>query len=360
MILLALALALSGRLVCAGADTMQGVVADWAREFHTQHPAAEIVNDQSGKLSANGFAALLAGQAQVVTFVREAFPAEQSAFQAKFGYPLSLLEVGGGSVATKSGTHAIGIYVNAANPLRQLTLDQLDGIFSAAPRRGSVPLVVWGQLGLTGDWSDRPIMPYGMRSSRNTGNPPGIVNFMNQRLLLGAGFGPQVTPQDDRPGETALDAIVHRVAENPGAIGYSGFAYAAPGTKTVALAETAGSPAYAGTAAEVADRRYPLSRQIYLGFNRPPGRRFDPLLREFLHFVLTPQGQAAIGRSRVHFIPLTWAQARAAEDAAGLGPLVQNHQIEPLPQVASLPPWIATAVRNAPEIPPVWANLNLF
>jgi phosphate transport system substrate-binding protein len=352
-----LALAVSGRLVCAGADTMQGVAADWARDFQAQHPAAEIVNDRSGKLTADGFAALLAGRAQVVTFVREAFPAERSAFQAKFGYPLSLMEVGGGSVATKSGTHAIAIYVNAANPLRQLTLEQLDGIFSAAPRRGSVPLVVWGQLGLTGEWSDRPIMPYGMRSSRTTGNPPGIVNFMNQRLLQGAGFGSQVRPQDDHPGETALDAIVHRVAEDKGAIGYSGFAYAAPGTKTLALAESAGGPAYAGTAAEVADRRYPLSRQIYLGFKRPPGP-LDPLLREFLRFVLSPQGQAAVRKSRAHFIPLTPAQARAAEQSA-LGGLMQITQTGTSPWGAPVSFWTAQAVRSTPASA-VWANLNEF
>jgi phosphate transport system substrate-binding protein len=352
-----LALAVSGRLVCAGADTMQGVVAEWSRDFHVLQPAAAVVNDQSGKLTADGFAGLLAGKVQVVTFVREAFPAEQAAFQARFGYPLTLLEVGGGSAATKSGTHAIAIYVNAANPLREATLAQLDGIFSAAPRRGAGSLNRWGQLGLTGEWADRPILPYGMRFSRATGNPPGIVNFMNQRLLQGAGFGPQVQPQDDRPGETALDAIVHRVGERLGAIGYSGFAYAAPGAKTLALAERAGSAAYVGTAAEVADRRYPLARQIYLGFNCPPGQPLDPLLCEFLRFVLSPQGQAAVGRSRVHFIPLSPDQVRVAgESVPGLVKITQNWP-------SRLPAAVAASTTSlAPGralVTPAALNLNL-
>jgi phosphate transport system substrate-binding protein len=269
-----------------------------------------VVVEKGDKLSADGFAELLEGRAQIVTFVREAFPAELAAFRQKFGYPLTLVAVGGGSVATKSGTHAIAIYVNAANPLSRLSLRQLDGIFSAERRRGSEALTRWGQLGLTGEWADRPIRPCGMLQKRTTGNPPGIVNFVQRTLLLDAPFAPGVSEVVDRAGVPALDGIVHQVAGDRGAIGYSGFAYAAPGAKTVAVAEGDFGPAFSGTAAEVADRRYPLSRQIYLGVNRRTEHP-DPLTDEFLHYVLSPEGQAGMAKNRMNFLPLSPAQAQA-------------------------------------------------
>ncbi|RJG11272.1 PstS family phosphate ABC transporter substrate-binding protein [Massilia cavernae] len=309
-------IAVAGSLRAAGADTMAALLDDWSNGFGRHHPRASVHTDRRSTLSAQGMAALLDGQADIVTFVREPFDSERAAFQARFGYPLSTVRVAGGSYATKGGTHAIAVYVHASNPLSSLTLAELDGVFSRTLRRGAPATArTWGDLGLGGAWRDRPVNVYGMLTRRASGNPPGIVNFMNGRVLLGGEWRADLREQVDREGEQSLAAIVARVAGDPNGIGYSGFGYARAGVKTLALAEAAGTPYYAGTRGEVARLDYPLSRSIYLGFNAPPGMPLPPLMREFLRFVLSAEGQAAIARDRMAFIPQDGAQAARARAA---------------------------------------------
>jgi phosphate transport system substrate-binding protein len=302
---------IAGRLRFSGADTMHDLVAAWARALASFQPRIEFDNAAT-KLSADGFDALLDGRADVVTFVREPFPAEIDAFTHRFGYAPTLINVAGGSYATKSGTHALAIFVNATNPITRISLDELDAIYSRDRRRGGKAIATWGQLGVGDDWEPRPIHAYGMLHRRKSGNPPGIVNFFQQRVLHGGEFRDGIEEQVDHPGESALDAIVHRIAEDPLGIGYSGFAYAASGTKTLALAETERDPYFAGTTEEVVHRDYPLSRQIYLGFNHAPGKPLAPALREFLRFALSRQGQLIVANDRMRFLPLTPGQAEAS------------------------------------------------
>src|SRR5262249_48336795 len=127
--------------------------------------------------------------------------------------------VAGGSYATKSGTHAVAIYVHGDNPLKQLTLAQLHAIFAEG---GAI--TTWGQLGLKGEWANEPINLYAMLRHRATGDPQGIVNFLRQRLLDGAEFKSSLREKIDSDGISALDAIVRAVAADRFAIGYSGFA----------------------------------------------------------------------------------------------------------------------------------------
>ena len=303
----------SGDIRCAGGSTMQNLVEEWARLFRLHHPRAIVNIRQDTTLAAEGFAALLEGRANCATFVREPFVAELAAFNAKFGYPPLVVNVAGGSYATKGGTHAIAIYVNAGNPLSRLTLKELDAIFSKTRRRGAAQeITTWGQLGIGGVWAKRPIHVYTMLRRRDTSNPPGIMNYLEQRILLGGDFRDDVREQRDALGESALAAIINRVATDPEGIGFSGFGYVVPGVKTVALAESDAGPFYAGRPIEVASREYPLSRQIYLMVNRDPGKPLAPLLREFLLLALSREGQQAVANDRMQFIPLSAAQASAA------------------------------------------------
>ena len=303
----------SGDIRCAGGSTMQNLVEEWARLFRLRHPRVIVNIRKDTTLAAEGFAALLEGRANCATFVREPFAAELAAFNAKFGYPPLAVNVAGGSYATKGGTHAIAIYVNADNPLSRLTLKELDAIFSQTRRRGAEQeITTWGQLGLGGVWAKRPIHVYTMLRRRDTSNPPGIMNYLEQRMLLGGDFRDDIREQQDALGETALAAIVNRVATDPEGIGFSGFGHAAPDVKTVALAESDAGPFYAGRPIEVASREYPLSRQIYLMVNRQPGKPLAPVLREFLLLALSREGQQAVANDAVQFIPLSAMQAVAA------------------------------------------------
>ncbi|MDB5494064.1 MAG: phosphate transporter substrate-binding protein [Phenylobacterium sp.] len=304
---------LSGRIACAGGDTMAPLMQRWGEAFHARHPAVTVGIDPQARLAADGFRALIAGQADCVTFVREPFPSEEAAFRARFGHPPLLVPVAGGSFATRGGTHAIAVYVNAANPIAGLTLAQLDAAFSAAPRRGAPkPALTWGELGLAGTWAGRPVRLYGMLAHRASGDPPGVVNFVQRRVLLGAPFRADVAEQVDRPGEQALATIVRKVAEDPGGLGYSGFGYAARGARAVPIAESDHDPYVAGSPQTVADGRYPLSRRIYILVDRAPGQPLPAPLNAFLRYALSPAGQAAIAADAEGFLPLTAAEAAAA------------------------------------------------
>ena len=306
------AVSVSGSITCSGADTMHDLADEWARAFRRFQPQAAVVVRRDAKFAAEGLQAVMEGRADCALFVREPFPAELTAFHARFGHAPLLVNVAGGSHATKSGTHAIAIFVNAANPLDRLTLAQLDGIFSKTRRSGSPEITRWGQLGLGGEWADKPIHVYGMLRRRDTANPPGIVNFLEQRLLAGGEFRDDLSEQAGDAREPALDAIVRRVSEDPAGIGYSGFAYARPGAKSLAIAAALAGPYLRGTASEVARRDYPLSREIYIAVNREPGKEIPPVLREFLRFTLSREGQQAVARDRMRFIPLDEVQAAAA------------------------------------------------
>lgn len=295
---------------------MQALAVEWGRLFQMHHPRATVAVRNDTTLAAEGFDALLAGSANCATFVREPFPAEIAVFTQKFGYPPLLVNVAGGSYATPGGTHAIAIYVNAANPLDRLTLPELDAIFSTSRRRGALPEITrWGQLGLGGEWADRPIHVYTMFRQRDTANPPGIMNYLAQRVLQGGEFRADVREQKDAPGETALAAIVNRVATDASGIGFSGIGFAVPGVKRVALAERAGGRYFAGDVGEVARRDYPLSRRIYVMVNRVPGQPMAPVVREFLTLILSREGQQAVAKDRMQFLPLSAADAGAARNA---------------------------------------------
>lgn len=295
---------------------MQDLAEAWARGFEYRHPGSRIRIRHDTRFSAEGFDALMDGRVDCVTYVREPFAAELAAFKDKFGEAPVLVNVAGGSYATQGGTHALAIYVNAANPLRRLTLAQLDAILSKTRHRGAAQeITLWGQLGLDGEWANRPIHVYGMIHQRETGNPPGVVNYLQHRVLLDGAFRDDVRVQGDKPGEGALEAIVNRVAADPAGIGYSGFAFATPSVRNLALAETDSGPFYTGTPAEVARRDYPLSRRIYLMFKRSPDQSVQPLLREFVLWTLSREGQLAVAADRMRFIPLTATQAALARAA---------------------------------------------
>ena len=309
-------------LRCVGASTMQPLVAAWARVFAAREPGAAIAVPAGTRYSAAGVAAVLAGQANCITFAREPFAAEQAALRTASGQAAVIVPVAGGSYATPHGTFALAIYVNRSNPLRGLDADQLTAVFA----QGTPSPTRWGQLGLRGAWAQRPIHVYGMTPRRASGNPPGIVNFLDRQLLRGRPWRPDLRIQRDADGRSALQAIVQQVGADPDGIGYSGFGYATAAVRALPLAVRAGAPFEAGTPASVAAGRYLLGRTIYLGFPARAGGGLSPLACRFLSFILGADGQGLIAQDAMRFNPLTPAQVRAARavlagrgECAGIG-----------------------------------------
>lgn len=292
-------------LTCSGGETLGPLVQAWAEAANRRDPAVDVRLDTGAKLAAEGFEKLLAGRAGCAVFVREPFPRERAEFRARFGREPLLVPVARGSYATRGGTHAIAIYVNAANSLRGLTLAQLKRALAAPGAR------TWGDLGAKGAWADLPVHVYGMLTRRQSGDPPGIVNYMEGRVMAGAPWRPDRVQLSDKPGDQALAQIVREVARDPDGLGYSGFGYAAPGARAVPLAERAEQDFVAGAPASVADGRYPLARKIYILADRPSGG-LDKSLRSLLQMALSPDGQAMIAADKEGFLPLTPSERTAS------------------------------------------------
>ncbi len=290
-------------LRCTGARTMQPLLADWATAYSARHPDAPVQAPDLHRYSAGGVSDLLAGRAGCISFAREPFPAEAAALRAQ-GRRLWLIPVARGSVATPHGTFALAVIVARGNPLKRLDLAQLRALFSGRLADGR-PLERWGQLGLGGAWSKRRLHLYGMAPRRPDGNPPGIVNDLDLRVLRGVPWRTGLRVVDDRPGLSVLAGIVHAVGRDGDGIGYSGFGLLDAHVRAVPLARSADAPAIAGTPASIADGRYLLARRIYLGFAAMHDQPLAPTACAFLAYVLGRAGQAAVGGHAMHFLPLT-------------------------------------------------------
>jgi phosphate transport system substrate-binding protein len=283
-----------GSATAAGPSTSDTLVELWVEIFKRAHPSVRVHT----ALYASGIAAgaLVEQSAQLGVAARELMPEEMFAFQNK---PFKVLSVpvAGGTYDTAGVTPSQVVIVNQDNPLQRLTLAQLDAIFSRSRKRGYKEDVTrWGQLGLSGEWADKPIHLYSLFQ------PNGIPYFFRLRVLNGGEF------KGDLREQPTQDATAQRVDEDRYAIAFINRNYARPTSKIVALGETESGPFSAGSFDEVLNGTYPLSRVIYMFANRYPGKPLDPLAKEFLRAVLSQDGQQAAARSV--YLPLPLAQVR--------------------------------------------------
>lgn len=287
---------LKGRLHSVGADSMDVMTFGWIRMLRRAHPNLEITMEARSSLTAAP--ALTNGLADVAPIAREFLPSELAMFRQKFGYDPLLIRVASGSYATNNRSHALAVYVHRENPLRELTLAQLDAIFSSSRKRGHpTEIKVWGDIGLTGDWAYRPISIYSMR------RPNGIVNFFQQRVLLEGDFKATLAERSNSSDQGALVAVTEAVAADIGGIGFAGFAHANDRVRALALAQSEGSPYVLGTPDSVSDQTYPLARWVYIAVNKPPSQPLPPQVREFLRLVLSYEGQRIVAQDDA-FLPL--------------------------------------------------------
>jgi len=268
----AVAPGVSGNASSVGSDTLNNLMTYWAESFKKFYPNVNIQIE--GKGSGTAPPALTAGTAQFGPMSRPMKSTEEDAFQAKYGYKPTQI---------RTAVDALGVFVNKDNPIPSLALEQVDAIFSKARRRGAAKQVItWGELGLTGEWADKPISLYGRNSASGT------YGFFKEHVLKNGDFRDEVKEQ---PGSAA---VVQAVATDRFAIGYSGIGYATSGVRAVALAEKAGVTPMAANAENAYSGEYPLARFLFVYINRAPGKALDPLVREFMRMILSKEGQEVV------------------------------------------------------------------
>ena len=152
-------------------EALEPAVRRWAEGWVAVAPGETFtLGHDQGATSAAAVTELLAGRLDAVFTGRPLRPGETVAYAEKFGGPPILIPVATPRPYGKENRSALGVLVHPDNPLRQLTLAQLDAVFSATRRRGGPQaLTTWGQLGLTGKWADAPIHACASEADSGTG-----------------------------------------------------------------------------------------------------------------------------------------------------------------------------------------------
>ena len=290
---------LKGRFKGASSDVLTALTKQWIAAFQKYYPQVtlDLPPPYAGSL---GALELIKGDLQFVMVSRELKPTDTAGFAEKFGYPPFSAPISGGTFRHFGFLDAMAFIVHPDNPLKQLTFDQIDAIYSTTHHRGGIAITTWGQLGLTGEWADKPIHIWGVKPWN------GFEEFIRQRALSVGGQRGEWR-QDINFTETVFP-ISPAVAADRYALGYSGLAYIDDDVKQLDLVPPAGGPTVAPSYDEVVSARYPLSRLVFFNTNKRPGQPLDPVLEEFLKFILSREGQQIILDQAV-FIPLRAEQA---------------------------------------------------
>ncbi len=275
-----------------GADVMDEMTLGWIKEFRKAYPRLSVTME--ARASGAGAPALVAGTAHVAPVGRELLPAEHKAFVEKFGYEPFAVKVATGSAASLGKTAASLILVDKDNPIKGLSLAELDAIYSTSLKRGHNAIQTWGDLGVKGEWATRPIHLYGLKT------PNGIEQYFQARVMLGGEYRKDIEFVKGKGFTHAFSVAVEDMASRPGGLTYALAANIAPNVKVVPLSENDGGPYYAPTVDNVYTHKYPLSRYVYIFVNREPGKPLNPKVKEFLKLVLSKQGQQAVADERVY------------------------------------------------------------
>ncbi|MEZ6229372.1 MAG: PstS family phosphate ABC transporter substrate-binding protein [Candidatus Brocadiaceae bacterium] len=263
---------ISGNLNSIGSDTMNNLMTFWAEGFNKVYP--NVKAQIEGKGSTTAPPALISGTAQIGPMSRAMKPTEIDAFEKKYGYKPTQI---------RTALDALAVYVNKDNPVKGLSLPQVDAIFSKTRRGGySEDIMKWGQLGLVDDWTNRPISLYGRNSASGT------YGYFKEHALFKGDYKDSVKEQ---PGSAS---VVQGVAEDRYAIGYSGIGYRTSGVCSVPLAVKEGRHFIEAELDNVLNGSYPLARFLYVYINKKPGQPLDPLVREFVKFILSREGQGVV------------------------------------------------------------------
>jgi phosphate transport system substrate-binding protein len=281
----------SGNLSSVGSDTLNNLMTLWAESFSKFYPNVKIQIE--GKGSSTAPPALIAGTAQLGPMSRPMRGTEIDQFEKKFGYK---------PTPVRTAVDALAVFVNKDNPIKCLTMEQVDAIYSKSRRSGyKEDVKTWGQLGLTGDWADRPISLYGRNSASGT------YGFFKEHALKNGDYKDEVKEQ---PGSAS---VVQGVTVDRYGIGYSGIGYATAGVRAVPLAEQDGAACITATAENAYAGTYPLARFLYVYINKPPGKALDPLTQEFVKFIVSKEGQEVVVKDGYFPIPASIAKEELAK-----------------------------------------------
>lgn len=318
----------SGTLSLWGNDYIRdGDLADYWREgFGKFQPDLKI--DYHLPTSAMALPALSAGVADI-SMGRTIQFMELLTFEQQYHHDPVIVRGVRGTYDVKGWNPGYIIIVNSTNPISRINMKQLDGVFGGARSGGYVGstwhteypysrgpeenIRTWGQLGLTGEWADKPIHTGGSTLSNNQGILfsslvlKGSLQFAENYTACANYTLPGWTPDKPLTGgiNRAGDQVYEHVAADPYAIYYTNDLLSlGPKIKELAVQGENGGPYVERTLESVHDLSYPLANYMYFFLDRKPGQPVAPKVSEFMHYILSQEGQSEVQREG-RYIPLT-------------------------------------------------------
>lgn len=270
----------SGNISSVGSDTLANLMTLWAEDFKRLYPNVNIQIQAAGSSTAPP--ALTEGTSNFGPMSRTMKDKEVAAFEKKYGYKPTAIPV---------AIDALAVFVHKDNPIKGLSLPQIDAIFSSTRKGGyGENITNWGATGLTGAWSNRDVQLFGRNSVSGT------YGYFKKKALFKGDYKNSVNEQ---PGSAS---VVQSVSTSLNGIGYSGIGYKTSSVRAIPLAKKEGGKFVDATPLNAATGAYPLSRFLYVYVNKAPNKPLDPLQREFVKMVLSQVGQEVVVKDG--YVPL--------------------------------------------------------
>ncbi|HEY8160375.1 MAG: PstS family phosphate ABC transporter substrate-binding protein [Methylobacter sp.] len=270
---------ISGNLSSVGSDSLANLMTLWAEEFNRAYPNVNIQIQAAGSSTAPP--ALTEGTSNLGPMSREMKDDELEAFESKYGYKPTAIPV---------AVDALAVLVNKDNPVKGLTMEQVDSIFSSTNKCGGEKSIeTWGDAGVAA-WGAKSIQLYGRNSVSGT------YGYFKEHALCKGDFKNNVNEQ---PGSAS---VVQSVTSSVNGIGYSGMGYTTSGVRMVPLAKKGSKTFVDPTPENAVAGTYPLTRYLYIYVNKKPNQPLAPLENEFIKMVLSKTGQQVVIKDG--YIPL--------------------------------------------------------
>ena len=270
----------SGNLSSIGSDTLANLMTLWAESFKKTYPNVNLQIQAAGSSTAPP--ALAENTSNLGPMSRLMKDKEIEAFEKKFGYKPTAIAV---------AIDALAVFVHKDNPIKGLTIPQVDAIFSSTRTCGGAKNIdVWGDVGLGGSWTEREVQLYGRNSVSGT------YGYFKSKALCKGDFRNTVNEQ---PGSAS---VVQSVSASINGIGYSGIGYTTSSVRAIPLSRGEGKEFVSANPENAISGSYPLARFLYVYVNKAPGKPLPPLTREFIKQVLSRTGQEVVVKDG--YIPL--------------------------------------------------------
>ncbi len=270
----------SGNLSSVGSDTLANLMTLWAEDYKRFYPNVNIQIQAAGSSTAPP--GLTEGTSNIGPMSRKMKDKEIAAFEEKYGYKPTAVPV---------AIDALAVFAHKDNPIKGLSIEQVDAIFSSNRKCGGKDSIdTWGDLGLTGEWARRDIQLFGRNSVSGT------YGYFKKKALCKGDFKSNVNEQ---PGSAS---VVQSITQSLNGIGYSGIGYVTTGVRALPLAKGDSTDYIEATSETAISGKYPLARFLYVYVNKHPNKPLSPLEGEFLKMVLSKVGQKVVVKDG--YIPL--------------------------------------------------------